>query len=112
MCSKSCLFRGFCVVFESRKQMHPVGLEPTTFGSEVVKEGVYGVHRLKNIGGFCRLFFIDFTFLMPVSTNCEYRKSLHIGQRAARIRVELILAFQTTVSGPKGCICRPIMIPC
>ena len=27
-------FSGFCVVFESRKQMHPVGLEPTTFGSE------------------------------------------------------------------------------
>lgn len=28
-------FSVFCAVFESRKQVHPVGLEPTTFGSVV-----------------------------------------------------------------------------
>ena len=27
MCSKFCPFRRFCAVFETRKQMHPVGLE-------------------------------------------------------------------------------------
>ena len=33
-CSKSLSLIGFQSVFESRKRMHPVGLEPTTFGSE------------------------------------------------------------------------------